>query len=364
MVDDEVEGWPVAGRLRQVLWVAVLRRVIRGRCEALVDADVAERGPLVPQNDLVLPDQLERRIHDLLVVEPPLLHRLAGRIRDLFGSQGHAVAFPRVRFVVVDLPLDLEQVRRARVKQPVSVETLGARQLVDEISHAGRLVGRQDFDAAGIEHVLRLWARHEHGKKSGDVTEQTYGHLAVQEQRLDERLQMEDLGVHRVADQRRAPVSPETFGDVDIAAQGELVGQRGRPVVQFWIERIRVELCRARVSLRERPQPAIRRRVALADHVQLVVEDEEVGRRTVRRKRLALVQRVAAHVEVAPEDLVHRQERGGHASGGRHELPAAHAELLGGGGGELVRARLDALLLLGLRHRHPLAVRHDLSGNG
>src|SRR5262249_8050054 len=96
---------------------------------------------------------------------------------------------------------------------------------------------------------------------------------------------------------------------------------------------------------------------------QLVVEDEQVCGKTVRRERLALVQRVAAHLEVASEDLVHRQERRGHASGSRHELPATHAELLGGCVGELVRADLDPLLLLGLWCGHPFAVRYDLSGN-
>src|SRR2546422_11583352 len=83
---------------------------------------------------------------------------------------------------------------------------------------------------------------------------------------------------------------------------------------------------------------------ALTDHVELVVEDERVRGRTVGRKRLGLEQRFAAHVEEAPEDLVHRHERRGHASGRRPELPAAHAELLGGAVGELVPARLDALL--------------------
>ena len=88
------------------------------------------------------------------------------------------------------------------------VETLRARELVHEISHGGRLVGRQDFDVAGLVHVRRLFALNEHREKSGDVAEQTHGHLAVKEQRLDERMQVEDLVVHRVADQRRVPVSP------------------------------------------------------------------------------------------------------------------------------------------------------------
>src|SRR5262245_10335759 len=60
VVDDEVEGWPVACRLRQVLRVPVLGVVVGGvvrrRGESLVHADVAEPGPLVPQDILVLPD--------------------------------------------------------------------------------------------------------------------------------------------------------------------------------------------------------------------------------------------------------------------------------------------------------------------
>ena len=177
---------------------------------------------------------------------------------------------------------------------------------------------------------------------------------------------MVDVGAHRIADEGGVPVSPVATGDVDIAPQRELVEDRGgeRWILELWIERIRRELgVRRRDALRERPQRPVLREVALADHVELVVEDEEILRRPVRRERLAFEQRVAADLEVLPEGLVHRQEGGGHPSGGRHELPATHPELLGGGVGELVRASLDALLFLGLRHRHPLAVRHELSGD-
>ena len=89
---------------------------MRGRREAFVDADVAEPGPLLRQNHLVLPDELERFAHHGFVIESPLLHRCARRIRELLGGQRHAIAFPRVGLVVVDLPLDLVDVRRARVE--------------------------------------------------------------------------------------------------------------------------------------------------------------------------------------------------------------------------------------------------------
>src|SRR5207247_4747155 len=122
-----------------------------------------------------------------------------------------------------------------------------------------------------------------------------------------------------------------------------------RRILELWIERIRRELgVRRRDALRERPQRPVLREVALADHVELVIEDEEILRRAVRRERLAFEERVAADLEVRPEDLVHRQESSGHPAGGRHELPATHPELFGGGVGDLLRASLDALLLLGL----------------
>ena len=273
VVDDEVEGRPVACRLRQVLRVPVLGvivcGIVRRRREAFMHADVAERRPLVPQNDLVLPDQLERRIHDLLVIEPPLLHRCTGRIRDLFGGQGHAVAFPRVRLVVVDLALDLEEVRRPRVEEAVGVEALGARELVDEISHAGRLVGRQHFDAARVVDVFRLFARHEHRQKAGDVAEQADRHLAVEVQRLDEGYEMENLEVHRVAEERRVPVSPEPARRVQIPVQRKLIEQRGGAggTPERWIEHIRREFRGSGVPLRESPQRPVLREVALADHV-------------------------------------------------------------------------------------------------
>ena len=161
VIDDEVEGRPVARHLRQVLGIAILRVVVclivRRWRESFVDADVAEPGPLVFENPLPLVDEVERRVHHRLVIQPPLLHRCAGRIRELLGGQGDAVALPRVRLVVVDLPLDFEQVRRARIEDAVRVQALGAaRELVDEISHACALVRRQHFDLAGVVHVLRL----------------------------------------------------------------------------------------------------------------------------------------------------------------------------------------------------------------
>src|SRR5207249_9323958 len=120
-----------------------------------------------------------------------------------------------------------------------------------------------------------------------------------------ERLEVEDLVVHRVADEGPVPVSPQTVRGVQMAAQRELVGQLGGAggTPERWVEWIRVELRRPGISPRESSQRPVLLGLALANHVELVVEDEQVLRRTVVGERLALVQCVAAHVEVAPEDL-------------------------------------------------------------
>jgi len=73
---------------------------------------------------------------------------------------------------VIDLPLDLEQVGRPRIEEPVGIETLRASEFVDEISDADGLVRREHFDVAGIEDALRLLAGNVDGKESGDVAEQ------------------------------------------------------------------------------------------------------------------------------------------------------------------------------------------------
>src|SRR5262249_44244701 len=60
--------------------------------------------------------------------------------------------------------------------------------------------------------------------------------------------------------------------------------------------------------------------------------------------------------EELPVDFVHGQERCGHTARAGQELPPADAELAAGCLGEFLHARLDPLLLVGLRHRHVLAV--------
>ena len=229
-------------------------------------------------------------------------------------------------------------------------EALRAGELVDEVPHAYRLVGRQDLEVVtGLLDVARRYSLDEDGEESGDVAEQTDGHLAVEEEGLDEVHEMVDLVVHRVVDQRGVPVAPRA---------AELVEQPAG------IERVLRELLAlGGVSLRQGTQRPIGRDHALADHVELVVEHEEAWRRAVRREGLGIEHRAAADVEEAPVHLVHGQEGGGHAAGGGQELSPAHSELLGGAGGELLRSRFDALLFLGLANRHVLPVRHELSGD-
>ena len=110
-------------------------------------------------------------------------------------------------------------------------------------------------------------------------------------------------------------------------------------------------------------QRVARTRAARTDDVQLVVEDEQI-RWCARRGECVGNEHVRGpHVEEAAEDLVHREERGRHATARREKLAPADAQLLRRARSQFECTRLDALLLLGLCLRHVFAVRHHLRRN-
>ena len=100
----------------------------------------------------------------------------------------------------------------------------------------------------------------------------------------------------------------------------------------------------------------------VAHEMRLDIENELPGealRARPRQLRLARLGRVDLE-HAAAVDLVHGQKSGGHAAARLHELPAAQAEPLAVGVGQLEDAPLDALLRLALRRRKILAIGHDL----
>src|SRR5207245_5088045 len=107
-----------------------------------------------------------------------------------------------------------------------------------------------------------------------------------------------------------------------------------------------------------------RLRVLVVDEVSLYVEDELAlhgvsalgGPGRIGRLRLRDVEQVTEH-------LVHRHERRGHAAAGAKEL--APIQTLPGAVlvRQLLDARLDLLLLRGLRQWVELSVGDDLGGN-
>ena len=153
MIDDEVELRPVRGRLHQVVGVPVIRRVVRparlgSRCrQSLVDADV-EEPRMLPELVPVRVDDRVGGIGDHLVIQPPLGEfgpgEGAGRVRN-------AVALPRVRLAVLDLPLRVVaegrvfQVPHAGVDLRVGEGPPRARQRVDEVPALRGLIAGQDL---------------------------------------------------------------------------------------------------------------------------------------------------------------------------------------------------------------------------
>ena len=117
-------------------------------------------------------------------------------------------------------------------------------------------------------------------------------------------------------------------------------------------------------SLCERAQ-ALRRIRARADDVRLIVEDEQIPRRTILRSSGRLEHFDGAHFEErVAEHFVHRHERCRQTARAAQELAPTDAELFRGLVGQLLDARFDASLLVGLRKRHVLAVADHSRRNG
>ena len=153
--------------------------------------------------------------------------------------------------------------------------------------------------------------------------------------KLDE---LEVRGAHRQADQRRIPRPPRLPPFVHAPCRARRVARAGR-----W-------------PLSRRPQRMAARDVGAAHEVELVVEHEQIARGAGLgvRRRLEHLDRI--DVEESSEHLVHRQQGGRHAAGRGEEHAPIDAQLLAGGLGEILDARFDSLLLLGLGDRHVLAV--------
>src|SRR5262245_31293139 len=98
--------------------------------------------------------------------------------------------------------------------------------------------------------------------------------------------------------------------------------------------------------------------------MRLHVEDELAGEALgARLHQLGLARLGGRDLEHGRAvDLVHRQERRGHAAARLQELPPAQAETFAVVVGQLEDAALDALLDFALGRREILAVRHDLGG--
>ena len=151
--------------------------------------------------------------------------------------------------------------------------------------------------------------------------------------------------------------------DRRLPERGVPCGPRAPELVRqaLGVERVLVDAGSGRgraAALRERAQIE-RPAEGLADHVQLIVEHEQIARHAIGGVRGA-EELERAHLEEAAEHLVHGDERGRHAAGGSEEAPPAQRELLRRLIGELGNARLDLALLECLRMREVFAVRHHL----
>ena len=184
----------------------------------------------------------------------------------------------------------------------------------------------------------RLAAHLDH--RGGHVAQEPDRDLAVQVHVLDELRDVGVGGVDRQADEGRVPDAPGVTPLVPLPAR--VVG-------------VRLDPGGRRRPLGDGPQVG-RRRPAAADEVELVVEDEQVLRRGRLGVRRRFVQLVRADVEEPPVHVVHGEQRGRHAARAAQELPPADAEPVARLVGEFFDPRLDPLLLVGLRHRHVLAV--------
>ena len=104
----------------------------------------------------------------------------------------------------------------------------------------------------------------------------------------------------------------------------------------------------------------------VADEVGLHVEDElpgqALGSGLDQLRRVCFGRVDLKHVGAV--DFLHGKEGGGHAAAGRHELPAAQAQLLAVLVGQFENPPLHTLLRLALLGRKILTVGNDLSRYG
>ena len=313
--------------------------------QTFVYTDVVEPGELAPEALVILLNQLERGIRHVLIIVPPPSHQAHRVVVDLGGIRD-VVPLPGVGPVLVDLLLHVLEVALADVQHAVRHHASRAGDLVDEVPGRRRLRGRDRLGPLGF-HVVpwravldpRLTAIADRRRRHrGDVAQQPDRHLAVEKDVLDELDELEVRGAHRQADQRRIPRPPHLAPFVHAPCRARRVALAGRR------------------SLGRRPQGVAARDVGAAHQVELVVEHEQVARDAGLgvRRRFEHLDRIDA--EESPEHLVHRQQGGRHAAGRGEERAPIDPQLLAGGLGEILDARLDSLLRRGLRDRHVLAV--------
>lgn len=133
--------------------------------------------------------------------------------------------------------------------------------------------------------------------------------------------------------------------------------------VALRVERIRLEPgigAGDASTLARRPQRHASWTRTVAYHVQLIVDDEEIGGRCIFGGCGRFNQFDRAGIEEAAEHLIHRQEGSRHTAGTGEEAPPRHAKTLGRRIGERADARLDFTLRRRLRKRHILPIRDVL----
>ena len=201
-------------------------------------------------------------------------------------------------------------------------------------------------------HVLRRAARlgSDGHRRRRDVAQQPDGHLAVEKDVLDELHDLRVARIDRQADQRRIPDAP------DLAA---LVRQALRIV---WI---RLERGRRRWALRQRAQPCAAGALAAADHVQLIVEDEQVARRcrTARRPTGSNISTRSTSKNRPNTSFMATKAAAMPPVPARNRRRSIDSFLLADSG-EFRDSRFDLRLLVGLQRRHVLAVRDHPRGHG
>ena len=254
VVHDEVELRPVFGRLAHVLDRRVLPDAGPGR---LV---VGRQQPLVDADgrDVGLHGLLVKGIHQLVVVEPPVRLQL-GREQRIADR----VALPAVGLEGRDRAIHfLHPSLLLRREHGVAQETARTGELVDGHAGGGDLVVGQEVPAGVVE---------------GRAREQRHLGVAVDEDLLDVVLELVP-GQVVFAPQLRVPVLFGVLGQIEQALLLEVV----------------------------------------ADEVRLGVNDELSGERLRAHVGDARCGRFRpAHVEHGTEDVVHREEGGGHAGAGR-----------------------------------------------